>query len=172
MERLLERIGEIHSSQLHLLLLTSIYRQMYEGRSEPTSDKLNCGSCEAVFPISQLSGYIQHKATNSCRKNKHTEKPLGSPTISGSSDLQSGQEPSLFTCAFCHVTIQSAELLILHVERFHNIKLCTYSSPQHSHNQPPSNTSTTTIFRPFLDSSRHRSRSGDLSRISPEPGPA
>jgi len=165
MERVLERLGEIHSSQLQLLLLTSIYRQMYEGRTEGPADKLNCGSCEAVFPITQLSGYLQHKATETCSKEKPAEKPLGSPTISGSSDLQSGPEPSLFTCAFCYVTIQSAELLILHVERFHNIKLCTFSSSPHSHHpQPPSITSTpTTIFRPFLDNSRHRSRSGDLS---------
>ena len=154
MERVLEKMGELHSSQLHLLLLTSIYRQLYEGRGEPTPDRLNCGSCQAVFPISQLSRYLQHKASEDC------VKPLGSPTISGSSDLGSGTEPSLFTCAFCHVTIQSAELLILHVEKFHNIKLCTYQPAETklTLSSPPP-----TIFRPFLDNTRHRSRSGDLS---------
>ena len=156
MERVLEKIGEIHSSQLHLLLLTSIYRQMYEGRTQPAPDKLNCGSCQAVFPISQLSRYLQHKASEDCLPVSQ-DKPLGSPTISGSSDLKTGPEPSLFTCAFCHVTIQSAELLILHVERFHNIKLCTTQQSDTTIPHQPA------IFRPFLDNTRHRSRSGDLS---------
>ena len=179
MDGLLSKMSEIHSTQLNLLLLSSVYRQLYEGRdknqqqqqllqlqqqqqllSQPlltnNVDKLNCGSCKAVFPVSQISQYLQHKAGNNCHMvdcddvKLKQDKPLGSPTISGSSDHAHGPEPARFTCAFCYVTIQSAELLILHVERVHNLTLCTYN------NHP-------TIFRPYLDTTRHRTKSGDLS---------
>ena len=151
MDSLLHKMGEMQSQQLNLLLLTSVYRQMYEDRIQNNADKLNCGTCKAVFPVSQISSYLQHKAGN-CHQHHHeeTNKPLGSPTISGSSDHTQNPEPSLFTCAFCYVTIHSAEMLILHVERVHNITLCTYN------NHP-------TIFRPYLDNSRQRTKSGDLS---------
>ena len=151
MDTILAKMTELQNTQLNLLLLSSVYRQLYD-EPEKTSlqpDKLNCGSCSAVFPMSQIAKYFQHKSGNAC-PGPGPDKPLGSPTISGSSDHVSGPEPSMFTCAFCYVTIHSAELLILHVERVHHITLCSYN------NHP-------TIFRPYLDVTRHRTKSGDLS---------
>ena len=47
-------------------------------------DRLNCGSCSEVFPVSRMSAYLQHKALHLAGVLANTEKPLGSPTISGS----------------------------------------------------------------------------------------
>ena len=152
MDTIIAKMTELQNTQLNLLLLSSVYRQLYDGQTpvsqQQTPDKLNCGSCSAVFPISEIAKYFQHKSGNQCPGPD--SKPLGSPTISGSSDHVHGQEPSMFTCAFCYVTIHSAELLILHVERVHHLTLCSYN------NHP-------TIFRPYLDVTRQRTKSGDLS---------
>ena len=54
------------------------------GSHEASVDQLNCGSCSEVFPVSRMSAYLQHKALHLAGVLANTEKPLGSPTISGS----------------------------------------------------------------------------------------
>ena len=58
---------------------------MLSGTIESTHDNLNCGSCSEVFPVSQMASYLQHKALHMAGLIPgEKEKPLGSPTISGS----------------------------------------------------------------------------------------
>ena len=57
---------------------------MLSGTIESTHDNLNCGSCSEVFPVSQMAAYLQHKALHMAGILGDKEKPLGSPTISGS----------------------------------------------------------------------------------------
>ena len=54
------------------------------GSHEASVDQLNCGACSEVFPVSRMSAYLQHKALHLAGVLTNTEKPLGSPTISGS----------------------------------------------------------------------------------------
>ena len=57
---------------------------MLSGTIESTHDNLNCGSCSEVFPVAQMAAYLQHKALHMAGLISDKEKPLGSPTISGS----------------------------------------------------------------------------------------
>ena len=80
---------ELHWTQLNLLLLSNFYKQICAGGGEPSLDQLNCGGCSQVFPVSALAQYIQHKAGGQCSQCSQTSsvKPLGSPTISGSDQV-------------------------------------------------------------------------------------
>merc|ERR1712079_160580 len=90
-------------TQLNLILLNNFYKQIYEGSHEASVDRLNCGSCSEAFPVSRMSAYLQHKALHLAGVLANTEKPLGSPTISGSDQTvpahTDNKEPSSFTCA-------------------------------------------------------------------------
>ena len=77
---------------LYLLITTLIFlicpniftTRVSPGSHEASVDQLNCGACSEVFPVSRMSAYLQHKALHLAGVLTNTEKPLGSPTISGS----------------------------------------------------------------------------------------
>ena len=75
---------DLHWTQLNLLLLSNFYKQIYQTGGQPSSDQLNCGGCSAVFPVTALKEYIEHKAGGEC---KGPVRPLGSPTITASDQI-------------------------------------------------------------------------------------
>lgn len=96
-----EDMEELHWTQLNLLLLSNLYKQISAGGGEPSLDQLNCGGCSQVFPVSALAQYIQHKAGGQCSQSSSV-KPLGSPTISGSDqvdwrDTDAGPGPGMMS---------------------------------------------------------------------------
>ena len=160
---LLARLGDLHTTQLNLLLLSGLYRSLQQEPAAPVTalqsdhcsgDQLNCGGCSAVFPLSQLQQFLQHKTVaGQCGP----ALPLGSPTVTSVTESTEGHSRPL-TCAHCCTTLPSAELLIRHVEQQHNIRLCSTPATTHAPNPAP------TIFRPFLESGkRERHHSGQLS---------
>lgn len=146
MDKLMQhKLDELHLTQLNLVLLNNFYKQIYEGTIESTHDNLNCGSCSEVFPVSQMAAYLQHKALHMAGLIPG-EKPLGSPTISGSDQrimsimsppVTSNSEPTSLTCALCHAGLGSADSLIRHVEEIHQIKICHKSSKPETRPQLP-----------------------------------
>ena len=115
------------------------------------SDLLTCGDCNTKFPLQELVAYIQHKATNCTKQegevsngtkvmeDKSLEKCVGSPSITGSGQLDDEEEaerekrekldaetnttntePLTLTCSVCKEQLSSAWTLMQHiqVERF------------------------------------------------------
>ena len=67
---------------------------MISGLARSTNDLLNCGICKKAFPLEDISKFVQHKSEkcyrviSSQRDNACKLKPLGSPTISASDQIE------------------------------------------------------------------------------------
>ena len=123
------------------------------------SDLLTCGDCNTKFPLQELVAYIQHKATNCTKQeaevstgaqmedkqdNKSVEKCVGSPSITGSGQLDDEEEadrenrekldaetnttncePLSLTCSVCKQQMSSAWALMQHIQLQHGLSLAS-----------------------------------------------